>query len=64
MIEPEKKVVEIIIEPENNFDNELGSELLSKNLESLSNSISTIEENKDNKEEGKYNFGGNKKGEE
>lgn len=47
LIEPGKKVVEIIIEPESKSDNELGNELLSKNLDSLSNSIFAVEETKE-----------------
>lgn len=47
LIEPEKKVVEIIIEPERKSNGELGNELLSKNLESLSNTISGAEGNKE-----------------
>ena len=45
--EPEKKVVEIIIESESKSDSEVGNELLSKNLESLNNPISDVEENKE-----------------
>lgn len=45
--EPEKKVVEIIIEPESKSDSELGNETLSKNFESLNNSISDAAEIKE-----------------
>ena len=45
--EPEKKVVEIIIESESKSDSEVGNELLSKNLEILNNPISDVEENKE-----------------
>lgn len=47
LIEPEKKVVEIIIEPERKSNGKLGNELLSKNLESLSNTIPEAAGNKE-----------------
>lgn len=47
LIEPEKKIVEIIIEPESKLENELETEFLSRKLDNLGNSISAVEEAKE-----------------
>lgn len=47
LIEPEKKVVEVIIEPENRSEEKLGSELLPQNSVSVSVPISNAERNKE-----------------
>jgi len=47
LIEPEKKIVEIIIEPESKLENELETEFLSRKLDNLGNSISAVEKAKE-----------------
>ncbi|HAB52810.1 MAG: hypothetical protein A2315_10065 [Ignavibacteria bacterium RIFOXYB2_FULL_35_12] len=47
LIEPERKIVEIIIEPESKLENELETEFLSRKLDNLGNSISAVEKAKE-----------------